>query len=92
MQWHALHHEVSCRRGQSTCWQVADADAGRVVTYLRLFRSVARTLSMCNWCGYEIAPYSAAYSITVGGVAMSTHCSQRCASRVTRARLELHYV
>jgi hypothetical protein len=61
------------------------------VTFIRLNRTVARTSTSCGRCAYPIEPYQSQYAPTVGGVALALYCSERCASRSTRARLEVSY-
>lgn len=61
------------------------------MTYMLLCRSVCRTTCMCNWCGYEIAPYQSMYAPTVGGVALGRYCTRRCSELTQGARMELAY-
>lgn len=61
------------------------------MTFTRVVRHVARTETLCNWCPYPIFPYQPAYSPTVGDVALATYCSERCAGRKTRGRIEVVY-
>jgi hypothetical protein len=52
-----------------------------------LARNVSRRVSACSFCGYEIVPYDAAYSLCVGGVSLGPQfCSVRCSTIEARIR------
>lgn len=51
---------------------------------LIVLRSVARDSHLCQWCGFGIQPFDAAYALMVSDTALLTCCSYRCSEEHAR--------